>query len=49
MPIVSTLNADDRFITSNMAVVPNTDGSTDAYGGDGITQLILDVSRYFAP
>ncbi len=48
MPIVSTLNAYDGFITSNMAIVPNTDGSTDAFASD-LTQLILDISGYFAP
>ncbi|MFZ0313695.1 MAG: choice-of-anchor tandem repeat GloVer-containing protein [Candidatus Korobacteraceae bacterium] len=48
MPVVSTLNAYDGFITSNMAIVPNTDGSTDAYASD-LTQLILDISGYFAP
>ncbi len=47
-PIVSTLNASDGFITSNMAIVPNMDGSIDAYA-DGLTQLILDISGYFAP
>lgn len=47
-PIVSTLNAYDGFITSNMAIVPNTDGSTDSYAG-GVTHLILDISGYFAP
>ena len=49
MPGVSTLNAYDGFVTSNMAIVPNTDGSTDALAGDGTTQLILDISGYFAP
>ncbi len=48
-PVVSTLNAQDGFVTSNMAVVPNTNGSTDAYAGSGTTQLILDISGYFAP
>ena len=48
-PTVSTLNAYDGFITSNMAIVPNMNGSTDAYAGDGSTQLILDISGYFAP
>jgi hypothetical protein len=43
------LNAHDGFITSNMAIVPNTDGSIDAYAGYGYTQLILDISGYFAP
>jgi uncharacterized repeat protein (TIGR03803 family) len=47
-PIVSTLNAADGWITSNMAIVPNMDGKIDAYAA-GVTQLILDISSYFAP
>jgi len=47
-PNVSTLNAIDGFITSNMAIVPTTNGSIDAFA-DGLTQLILDISGYFAP
>ena len=47
-PVVSTLNAEDGFITSNMAIVPNINGSIDAYA-DALTQLILDISGYFAP
>jgi len=47
-PVVSTLNAYDGFVTSNMAIVPNENGSIDAYA-DGMTQLILDISGYFAP
>jgi uncharacterized repeat protein (TIGR03803 family) len=47
-PVVSTLNAADGFITSNMAIVPNVDGDIDAYAA-GMTQLILDLSAYFAP
>ena len=47
-PGVSTLNALDGAVTSNMAIVPNIDGSTDAYAPD-LTQLILDISSYFAP
>jgi len=47
-PVVSTLNAYDGFITSNMAVVPNLNGMVDAYAA-GLTQLILDISGYFAP
>ena len=47
-PLVSTLNALDGSISNNMAIVPNTDGSIDAYA-PGITQLILDISSYFAP
>ena len=47
-PVVSTLNAIDGAITSNMAIVPNLDGKTDAFA-QGTTQLILDISGYFAP
>ena len=47
-PVVSTLNAADGWITSNMAIVPNVNGKIDAYAA-GITQLILDISGYFAP
>ena len=50
MPVVSTLNANDGRVTSNMAIVPNFDnhGKTDAYAA-GTTQLVLDISSYFAP
>jgi hypothetical protein len=47
-PGVSTLNAPDGWITSNMAIVLSVDGKIDAYAA-GITQLILDISSYFAP
>ncbi len=47
-PGTSTLNDVDGAITSNMAIVPNIDGKTDAYAL-GTTQLILDISAYFAP
>jgi hypothetical protein len=47
-PAVSTLNADDGVIASNMAIVPTTNGSIDAFSSSA-TQLILDVSGYFAP
>jgi Bacterial Ig-like domain (group 3) len=47
-PTVSTLNAKDGAITSNMAIVPNVNGKTDAWA-QGYTQLILDISGYFAP
>jgi hypothetical protein len=47
-PVVSTLNAEDGAITSNMAIVPNQGGKTDAYAS-GTTQLVLDISAYFAP
>jgi YVTN family beta-propeller protein len=47
-PLVSTLNALDGSISSNMAIVPTTNGKVDAFAS-GITQLILDISSYFAP
>ncbi len=47
-PVVSTLNAEDGEITSNMAIVGTTNGSIDAYAPQS-TQLILDISAYFAP
>ena len=47
-PLVSTLNALDGSISSNMAIVSTNNGSVDAYAS-GITQLILDISSYFAP
>jgi hypothetical protein len=47
-PVASTLNARDGLVTSNMAIVANSNGSIDAYAS-GLTQLILDISGYFAP
>jgi hypothetical protein len=47
-PQVSTLNAKDGAVTSNMAIVPNVNGKTDAWA-QGNAQLILDISGYFAP
>jgi len=47
-PLVATLNAIDGAITSNMAIVSNIDGSTDAFASN-LTQLIIDISSYFAP
>jgi hypothetical protein len=48
-PLVSTLNAYDGAITSNMAIVPaGTQGEINAYAA-GLTDLILDISSYFAP
>ena len=47
-PLVSTLNALDGSITNNMAIVPSINGKVDAYAS-GLTQLILDISSYFAP
>ena len=49
-PVVSTLNAIDGSITSNMAVVPTDNGLVNAYAsGPAGTYLILDISGYFAP
>jgi hypothetical protein len=47
-PDVSTLNASDGAVTSNMAIVPTTNGSVDAFAADA-TNLLLDLSSYFAP
>ncbi len=47
-PGVSTLNATDHKVTSNMAIVPTSNGKIDA-GAAGTTNLILDISGYFAP
>jgi hypothetical protein len=47
-PLVSTLNALDGSISSNMAIVPTNNGKVDAFAS-GLTQLILDISGYFAP
>jgi hypothetical protein len=47
-PLASTLNAIDGFLTSNMAIVPTSNGSIDAYAA-GLTHLVLDISSYFAP
>ena len=48
-PLVSTLNAADGSVTNNMAIVPaDAAGKVDAFA-NGLTQLILDISSYFAP
>jgi hypothetical protein len=47
-PTVSTLNALDGAITSNMAIIPTTNGLVNAYASDPV-QLIVDISSYFAP
>src|SRR5271157_1263070 len=47
-PEVSTLNAIDGAVTSNMAIVPTNNGSIDAFATNP-TQLILDISSYFGP
>lgn len=45
--VVSTLNAIDGAITSNMAIVPTTNGSVSAFGS-GTTHLFL-ISLAFSP
>jgi hypothetical protein len=47
-PYVSTLNAFDGSTTSNMTIIPMSNGSVDAFASDP-THLILDISGYFAP
>ena len=47
-PVVSTLNALDGAITSNMAIVPTLNGSIDAYATTA-TDLVADIFSYFAP
>jgi hypothetical protein len=47
-PETSTLNSYDGAITSNMAIVGTTNGSIDAYASNP-TQLVMDISAYFAP
>jgi len=47
-PVVSTLNAVDGAITSNMAIVPAANGSIELFASDP-TDLILDIFGYFGP
>jgi hypothetical protein len=47
-PVVSTLNALDGKITSNLAIVPTGTGNISAAVSNK-TQLVLDISGYFAP
>jgi hypothetical protein len=47
-PLVSTLNAQDAAITSNMAIVPTSNGTISAFSSQA-THLVLDISGYFAP
>ena len=46
-PLTSTLNAPDALTTSNMAIVPTTNGYIDVYAA-GTTDLVLDMFGYFA-
>ncbi|HEV3038782.1 MAG TPA: hypothetical protein VHA33_13485 [Candidatus Angelobacter sp.] len=47
-PLVSTLNASDGAITSNMAIVPIQNGTVSAYAPQS-THMVLDIFGYFAP
>ncbi len=47
-PVVSTLNASDGVITSNMAIVSTSEGSVNVFASNS-TNLILDIFGYFAP
>jgi DNA-binding winged helix-turn-helix (wHTH) protein len=47
-PVVSALNASDGAVTSNMAIVPTTNGSVHAFATDP-TNLLPDIASYFAP
>jgi hypothetical protein len=47
-PLVSTLNALDGLVTSNMAIVPTSNGSVKAFVLNP-ADLVLDISGYFAP
>jgi len=47
-PVVSTLNALDGTVTSNMTIVPTINGWIDAFTTNP-SNLILDISGYFAP
>ena len=46
-PVVSTLNALDGTITSNLSLVPTTNGSISAFASN-LTHLVLDIFGYFA-
>lgn len=47
-PGVSTLNAFDGAVTSNLAIVPVSNGKIDVFALDP-NQIILHTSSYFAP
>ncbi len=47
MPVVSTLNSDGS-VASNLAITPTSNGTIDIFTSNP-TQVILDVSGYFAP
>jgi uncharacterized repeat protein (TIGR01451 family) len=47
-PVVSTLNAGDGAVASNMAIVSTTNGSISAFVADP-SHLVLDISGFFGP
>ncbi len=47
-PVVSTLNASDGAIASNMAIVPTQNGMVDVFSSNP-AYLLLDLIGYFAP
>jgi hypothetical protein len=47
-PTVATLNALDAAVTSNLAIVPTSNGSISAFPTNS-TRLVLDMFGYFAP
>jgi hypothetical protein len=47
-PFAATLSALDATVTSNLTIVPTTNGSISTYASNP-TQLILDIFGYFAP
>jgi len=47
-PVVSTLNAENGDITSNMAIVPTSNTQISAFASN-TTYLVLDLFGYFAP
>lgn len=47
-PLVSTLNAIDGSVTSNLAIVPTNNGLVSSFASNPV-HLVLDLSGYFAP
>jgi hypothetical protein len=48
MPVVSTLNALDGAVTSNLAIVPTINGSISVFPSNP-THVVMDISGYFGP
>jgi len=47
-PLAATLNAVDGAVTSNLAIIPTTNGSVSSFARNP-THLVLDIFGYFAP